>query len=279
MIQIQEHKLVTEGTDFRFDASDNHSGLFSHGLPDTIVMHYTAGASYGSSVNWLKNKRAKASAHLVVGRKGEVVQLVPFNSIAWHAGQSQWRGRVGLNKYSIGIEIANAGLLERRVNGYYTSFGRKVPDEKVVIARHKHHDDEQAWEAYTSEQIEIVEELCVALMDEYPIKEIVGHDDIAPKRKKDPGPAFPLEALRNRLLYTRADDEVDDATTHSDALPGIVTASLLNIRHEPGLQSPTVSEPLRQGTRITQLQQHGNWIKIKVELEGWVKSDFVKLVE
>ncbi len=154
-----------------------------------------------------------------------------------------------------------------------------MPDEHVVIAQHKHGDIEQAWEAYTSEQITMVEALCVALMEAYPIKEIVGHDDIAPQRKKDPGPAFPLEAMRSRLLFSRNDDEVEGAGETEDMVPGIITASLLNIRREPNLQSPIISEPLRQGTRISQLQQHGNWIKVKVELEGWVRRNFVKLVE
>ncbi len=282
MIQIHEHKLLKEGEQFAFEATENHSGMFAAGYPDTIVIHYTAGASYRSSVNWLKDKRAMASAHLVVGRKGEVVQLVPFNTIAWHAGRSQWNGRTRLNNYSIGIEIANAGLLERRANGYYTSYGTKVPDDQVVLAQHKHGDVEQAWEAYSIEQLNMVEDLCLALMEAYPIKEIVGHDDIAPHRKTDPGPAFPLEAMRNRLLAGRADvdtETADNVQTLDNAVPGIVTASLLNIRQQPSIQSPTVSEPLRQGMRVTQLQQHNDWIKVKVELEGWVSRRFVRLVD
>jgi len=284
MIQIQDHQIVPDSvsTKFSYEASDNHSGLFRSGLPDTIVIHYTAGASYNSSVSWLKDRQAKASAHLVVGRGGEVVQLVSFDTVAWHAGRSQWQGRTGLNQYSIGIEIANAGKLERRANGFYTSFGSKIADDKVVLTTHKHGDTEQAWEAFTPEQVACVEDLCIAIMNAYSIKDIVGHDDIAPGRKTDPGPAFPLEALRSKLLFSRADDDeeaMDDEVQLGDGVQGIVTASLLNIRNAPNRQAPTVASPLRQGTRITHLQTHDEWIKVKVETEGWVKGSFVKLVE
>ena len=192
---------------YAYDESPNHSGLFRTGMPDTLVMHFTLGDTYTSSVNWLKNPNAKASAHLVVGRKGEVVQLVPFNQIAWHAGASQWNGRSGLNNYSIGIEIANAGILSKRSDGYYTTFGKRIDNDQVVLAPHKNGGPERAWEAYTPTQMAVVEQLCEALIANYPISELVGHDDIAPGRKFDPGPAFPIESLRSKILFGRKDEE------------------------------------------------------------------------
>ena len=76
--------------------------------PDTIVIHATGGSSAESSARYLANKATPVSAHLVIGRRGEIYQLVPFNVIAWHAGKSTHKGRTNLNRYSIGIELDNA---------------------------------------------------------------------------------------------------------------------------------------------------------------------------
>jgi N-acetylmuramoyl-L-alanine amidase len=102
-MKIENHLLSGEKIDFK--NSPNISGKFKTGLLDTIVIHYTAGSSRESSVSTLINPGSKASAHLVIGRDGKITQLVPFDTIAWHAGNSSYKGRVGLNSYSIGIEI------------------------------------------------------------------------------------------------------------------------------------------------------------------------------
>lgn len=85
MIINDNHRLEGDGIPFR--ESPNHGGLFEPGLPDTIIIHYTAGSSAESSVKVLCDPKRKASAHLVVGRDGSVTQLVPFNTVAWHAAQ------------------------------------------------------------------------------------------------------------------------------------------------------------------------------------------------
>ena len=77
--------------------------------PDMIVLHYTAGTSAESSALFLTRPEVSASAHVVIGREGEVFQLVPFNIEAWHAGKSWYAGRGGVNRYSIGIELDKLG--------------------------------------------------------------------------------------------------------------------------------------------------------------------------
>jgi N-acetylmuramoyl-L-alanine amidase len=80
--------------------------------PDTIVIHYTAGSSAESAVNWLANPTSKVSAHIVIDRSGKIYQIIPFNKVAWHAGKSEYGGRNGFNSFSIGIELC-AGTLSR----------------------------------------------------------------------------------------------------------------------------------------------------------------------
>jgi N-acetylmuramoyl-L-alanine amidase len=280
MIEIKNHFLVPKSgvPGITADESPNHSGTFSNELPDTIVIHYTAGNSLASSVSWLKNPQAKASAHTVVGKTGDIVQLVPFNIKAWHAGRSHWKGRSGMNHYSIGIEIDNAGLLEKRADGYYTHFSKRIDNSQVVLARHKNGTEEQAWEAFTEKQIEAVELICLSIKEQYPIIDIVGHDDISPGRKIDPGPAFPLESLRNRVLFGRKDDQQDDQITEPETSAGVVSADYLNIRQQAAPDSPLVSDPLPKGTKLRILENDNGWLHVKVDMEGWVSQRWVKKI-
>lgn len=198
-MDIKNNRLF--GPSVSFKASPNRGGQFATNLPDTLVIHYTAGSSLGSSVATLCDPTSKASAHLVVGRDGTVVQLVPFNEIAWHAGASTLGSRVGLNKYSIGIEMDNAGRLTPTASGdFLTWFGKRIQKKDAIQGVHRNEEVSTWWHIYTQAQIDCVFDLCKLLARTYPLSCVVGHEEISPRRKFDPGPAFPLDRLRDRLL-------------------------------------------------------------------------------
>ena len=155
--------------------------------PDMIVLHYTAGTSAESSSIFLTWPDVSASAHLVIGRKGEVFQLVPFHIEAWHAGKSWYAGRGGLNRYSIGIELDNLGKLRFSGDLFVAECGRVVlPDEVYTDCSGDH---PTYWHRYTERQIRVLQEICSLLEETYPIRDVVGHSVITP-RKIDPGPAL-----------------------------------------------------------------------------------------
>jgi N-acetylmuramoyl-L-alanine amidase len=272
-MNISKHKL--EGDKITFQQSPNSSGKFSEGLPDTIVIHYTAGASLESSVKTLCDPRSKASAHLVVGRDGSVVQLIPFDNIAWHAGKSSYQGRVGLNKYSIGIEIDNAGRLTKSVKGYTSWFGREYPEAEVIEAVHRNEKTPDYWHRYSEEQIQSSQEICSELIESYPISTIVGHEEISPGRKSDPGPAFPLDKLRERVLIRERGVDQEPATT-AVGQAGLITANKLNIRSAPSLTAETVAPPLPRGIIVDIVGESEGWYQVELKMKGWVKADYVK---
>ena len=155
--------------------------------PDMIVLHYTAGTSAESSSIFLTRPDVSASAHLVIGRKGEVFQLVPFHIEAWHAGKSWYAGRGGLNRYSIGIELDNLGKLRFSGDLFVAECGRVVlPDEVYTDCSGDH---PTYWHRYTERQIRVLQEIFSLLEETYPIRDVVGHSVITP-RKIDPGPAL-----------------------------------------------------------------------------------------
>ena len=162
--------------------------------PKQVVIHYTAGRNAASAANWLCMKAAKASAHLVIGRAGEMYQLVQFDTVAWHARQA--------NKSSIGIELDNPGPLHR-VNRTWRSLtlGTTYEDNDVLVARHKNGGPVLGWLLYSQPQIRLVQEIGRLLVEAYPtISAFVGHDDVDPSRKTDPGPAWNMESLRTAVF-------------------------------------------------------------------------------
>jgi N-acetylmuramoyl-L-alanine amidase len=245
---------------------------FGSGMPDTIVIHYTAGSSAASSANYLCRDEIKASAHIVIGRNGEIYQLVPFDTIAWHAGTSAYGGRTMLNKYSVGIELANAGVLIKTGNEYQAWFGTKYPASDVVYATHRNETKPRYWQAYTDKQIEVCRDVCEALINKFAIKDIVGHEEIAPGRKQDPGPAFPLDSFRETLLLKNESDAPNLLNAK-----GEVTANLLNIRSGAGINYEKIAKPLEAGTKVKVLEEREGWFRVTTTIEGWVSKSHVTI--
>ena len=98
-MEILKHRLVDGGVQHLVCRKNSRKLSGS----DMIVVHYTAGTSARTAAEFLAKEEVKASAHLVIGRQGELFQLVPFDTEAWHAGRSCYGGRANLNRYSIGI--------------------------------------------------------------------------------------------------------------------------------------------------------------------------------
>ena len=136
-----------------------------------IIIHYTGMQSEIESLKRLKSYTSKVSCHYLINRKGRTTQLVKNQNIAWHAGKSKWKKFTNLNKNSIGIELVNKGH----------QFG---------------------YQKFTKEQIKNLIILCKYLKKRFKIKteNFLGHSDIAPLRKIDPGEKFPWKKLSKYKL-------------------------------------------------------------------------------
>lgn len=179
--------------------SPNHSGTIK---PEILVMHYTADTSYTGAITWLCDPSSKASAHFVVSRDGRVTQLVPCNKKAWHAGKSRYRDRTNVNAFSIGIELVNAGPLKKRDDGSFVVAWQKLP--KLVHPNEVQLVDDTYWHTYSKVQLEVTFRLAELVCGEYGLVDIVGHNDVAPGRKVDPGQLFDTVGWRRELFGTGA---------------------------------------------------------------------------
>lgn len=276
-MKISDHRLDPDTIDFV--KSSKTSGAFAEGLPDSIIIHYTAGGSAQSAIHTFTESDISASAHVVIAKGGNITQLVPFDTIAWHAGRSAYGDRIGFNNYAIGIEIVNAGRLEKSGDEFVSWFGKSYPPNQVIEAVHRNEDHPTYWHRYTEEQIKATYDLCSDLISKYNIKHILGHEEISPGRKIDPGPAFPLDKMRDRLLHgdrsdTQEEEREKDAETYQN--PAIVTASMLNIRSGPSSGNPTIANPLTKNTKVNIIGESNGWLQVETKIRGWVHGNYVE---
>jgi N-acetylmuramoyl-L-alanine amidase len=146
--------------------SPNHSERRGGMKPNMLVLHYTGMPDAESAIRHLCFPASEVSAHYVVREDGYVVQCVPEARRAWHAGQSAWEGETDINSCSIGIEIVNPGH-----DGGYPDFPKR--------------------------QIAAVTALCRSIFTRYRVapERVLGHSDVSPGRKRDPGEKFPWRTL------------------------------------------------------------------------------------
>lgn len=169
-----------------------------------LVIHFTSGASARSSIDYWRKLANGICAHLIIDRDGTVFQCRAFNRTASHAGVSRWVDRKTAtrfgtaNAYGIGIELANAGNDPGAL-----AWARKQRDFAGTLkAAHRNGGPVQEWERYPVAQLAACEQIAQLLVQRYALDDITGHDCIAPERKDDPGPAFPMQQLRKACGFT-----------------------------------------------------------------------------
>lgn len=273
-MRIRSHRLYDDNQQpIPFRRSPNQSpGTIT---PRYLVMHYTAGRDMDSAVHWFENPSANASAHLVIGRDGSIVQMVAFNRKAWHAGRSHWEGISGLNSHSIGIELDNHGQLEPRPDGWGPWFDPEttLPAEDCLEAAHRNGRGVVGWHRYTSVQLAVAMSVATVLVAKYQLVDVLGHEDISPNRKTDPGPAFPMQRFRSRVIGRGGRDESETRWT---------TLAVLNIRSGPGIgHDPLDASPLPKGTPCIVLDEAGDWRFVQAEaadgaIDGWVHGYYLR---
>ena len=157
------------------DIIESPSPNFSERLSPVsmIVLHYTGMEDAASAIAWLKNPVSKVSCHYLVSEDGQILRMVDEDKRAWHAGNSHWRGITDVNSASIGIEIVNPG--------------------------HEH-----GYRPFAEPQMAALIPLVADIMKRHKIRpvNVVGHSDIAPARKQDPGELFPWGRLARLGLAT-----------------------------------------------------------------------------
>lgn len=280
-MKVSGHKLLGDnGTAYPFVQSPNGGGPLR---ARWLVMHYTADGG-NTAVDWFKDPASSASAHLVISREGRITQMMAFNRVANHAGKSEWKGVIGLNRHSIGIEMVNYGKLFRhptrgwlryweQKDGTYKWIGPAVPESELLLDGERVINGQRlahAWQRYTDAQVAAAFDAARAIVAAYGLEDVVGHEEISPGRKTDPGPAFGIAKFRDRVMGRQA-------------APRFIVTTTLHIHEGPALSHRTVAgSPLALNTEVEELEDGAGWKRVAVRgigISGWVPTTFLKAAD
>jgi N-acetylmuramoyl-L-alanine amidase len=196
MYEVKNGFLLKDGKLVSYRESANYGRTIK---PRIIVIHYTGSNSLEGALSWLASPKSGVSAHLVIAKNGTVYQMVPFDVAAWHAGSSSYEGKSHVNAFSIGIECVGIG------------------------------------DAWPKAQVDAIHDVVAAIGEAYDIEDIVGHSDVAPGRKVDPGPNFPWDAV------TSTGEEV--VIPPVDALPETISPAPAPAVFVPEPEKPAAPKP------------------------------------
>lgn len=238
-----------------------------------VVAHDTAGRSAISTAQYLADDpRGKASYHVIIEQDGGVIQQVPFNRRAHHAGVSAHPEKpwlIGMNRCSIGVAFDNPGALD--------SSGKAWFGERYASAEHVEHGERSGWwRPYTPAQIDTFEALVTALDRSYGLEGVFSHYAVATPRgrKNDTSPA--LEPMLQALNHSVEPKALDFVMPER----GIVAAAGgLNLRAEPGMHGNVINVlPLHAGLNIDPPVMANGYVMVTTDggQTGWVHSAYLQ---
>jgi N-acetylmuramoyl-L-alanine amidase len=218
--------------------------------PDMIVLHYTGMETGEAALARLRDPEARVSAHYLVEQDGRVFHLVPEERRAWHAGVSFWKGRENLNGVSIGIEIVNPG-------------------------------HEWGYAPFPEAQVKAVLELVTDIRTRWIVadRDIVGHSDIAPDRKEDPGELFPWRRLAEagHGLWTDVNAAPGAPLAEGDTGPGVfaLQAGLTRLGYDC---APSGEYEPRTTTIVRAFQRHWRPAQVDGIADGETRARLMALL-
>ena len=221
------------------------------GLPDMIVLHYTGMRTGAAALERLRDPAAKVSAHYLVEEDGRVFALVPEARRAWHAGKSFWRGESDINARSVGVEIVNPG----HEFGY-----RPFPQTQIAAAIDLLTDVRTRW-----------------TIDD---ARILGHSDVAPERKEDPGELFPWRRLSQagHGLWVEPPAAPGPALADGDEGPGVfaLQAGLARLGYD---SAPSGRYDAGTATIIRAFQRHWRQDRVDGVADGETRARLIALLK
>lgn len=238
--------------------------------PVFLVMHYTAGYTASSAIDVFRT--TSIAAHLIIDRDAKITQMVPFNRQANHAGPSRWGGVENLNGHSIGIEFVNIGYAKMRADGRLVdAYGSLIPAKDaagyIEAPNPRVGSGRIFWAPYTEAQIAAGVAVTDAILDRYPIRDIVSHEEIDTRGwKTDPGPAFPMNRFTSRMRG------MGDTPPSPNGRTVTVNTDVLNVRSGPGTGFPVIGQTKR-GSKLGVIMEQDGWLNIHTATgSGWVSA-------
>ena len=240
-----------------------------------LIWHYTATMTYAQAC------MSQFTAHFYIEPDGSIHQRVPLNRIAYHAGLGEWGGRAndplyGFNVWSIGIEQVNFGFVSKNWKGQWTRDGVILPDNQVIVAKHKLESYPRGWQIYTQALLQSTYDVSKCLNDYFHFVDMVGHDDVCLTGKVDPGPAFPQVEMKEKF-YGKETESLFMVTRW---WPGNdIGAGGVSLKFLPYDWSPSKIW-CSSGVVVHKLEWNGRFVRVirSDGQTGWIKESYLRRI-
>ena len=286
--KVKDHRLVTDdGRSYPFieAVKTNYNPRPGSNQPKYLIMHFTTGTEIRQAVNTFQDPKEGTSIHLIIGRDGRVIQMVPFDRAAFHAGLSFWENQSNLNNFTIGIELDNAGFLARTRDAlHWQRKGVVIPDENTHSARHIKDFKAKQWEKFPQQQVDAAFVIAKALVEELGLEDILGHDQVNFPNRYDPGPLFEEHLEEWRLaLYGRREAKIEKFRVVQLEAGERAGFYVNREGRKPKLNHPVVPGPSpAKGKPVKVIEKLDPWWQIRVlsgsRPVGWMRKENIRVL-
>ena len=235
---------------------------------DMIIIKSTTNQTINASGN-INGNIPTSPTHVLIDRDGLVTQFIPFNQQLPTTISGSWDGLKDLTSRSIILTFVNHGRLQKQNEQFVAADGVALDKTDVFTGIHQNEESLSYWQKFTDSQIAVAEKIIHCLTSAYQVKYILGYEEVCPGLQTDPGPAFPLEIIRRKVMKDQV-REVGNVPNFKNISDQIDLSTILR----NGAQDLKTD----RNARIVNIRRkNGGWYKVNIDLGGFIKEEWVSI--
>ncbi|MGB3463897.1 MAG: hypothetical protein WBA74_01450 [Cyclobacteriaceae bacterium] len=234
-----------------------------------LVIIRSSGIQLTQYTNGKNEHIVEQTSHVSINGDGLVQQFIPFNRQVSEPIPGSWEGIKDLRSRAIVINFENCGRLSKKAEHFVSACEKTFDTAEVFTGIHQNEESLSYWHKFSESQIQIAEKIIRCLTSTYQVKYILGNEEVCPGLKTDPGPAFPLEILRRKVI-------------RESRLFGLDNSMELNIANRFDLNTilgrQHQSDEQGKDAKIVNIRKKsGGWYKVNIDLGGFIKEEWVSI--
>ena len=235
---------------------------------DMIIIKSTTNQLLDNSGN-INGNITNSPTHVLIDRDGLVTQFIPFNEQLPVAITGSWEGMKDLTSRSIILTFVNNGRLQKQGENFVSLEGTTIDKTDVFTGIHQNEESLSYWQKFTDSQVTVAEKIIRCLTSAYQVKYILGYEEVCPGLQTDPGPAFPLEIMRRKVMK-------DQQRELSTVLNFKNTMNQLELNSV--LRDDVMALKAERNAKIVNIRRkNGGWYKVNIDLGGFIKEEWISI--
>lgn len=269
-MKLIDHTLIQNGSPLHQATSSLPSGRRRKALESVdLVIIRTSQDQLTQHTDHINEHIVEPTSHVLINRDGLIIQSIPFNEQVGKPLQGSWEGMGDLTSRSVVIALQNSGRLSKTADIYSSSCGRSFDATEVFTGIHQNEESLSYWQKFSESQIQVAEKIIRCLASTYQVKYILGNEEVCPGLKTDPGPAFPLEILRRKIMK-------ENMLHQTGKFDGNPVTGRFDLNAILGKQQQDASA--KRAAKIVNIRKKsGGWYKVNIDLGGFIKEEWVSI--